>query len=46
MGESTYANEDRDDHITVESMARDLLILLQSLGWKELAICGFSMGGE
>jgi pimeloyl-ACP methyl ester carboxylesterase len=43
MGDSTYSD---NDDITIESMARDLLFLLNSLGWNELAICGFSMGGE
>ncbi|KDQ61139.1 hypothetical protein JAAARDRAFT_32143 [Jaapia argillacea MUCL 33604] len=45
IGDSTYSTEAKDDEITAESMARDLLLLLQHIGWKELAICGFSMGG-
>jgi len=45
IGDSTYSNEDRNDDITIESMARDLLFLINSLGWRDLAICGFSMGG-
>lgn len=32
--------------ITIESAARDILDLIQSLGWNEVALCGFSMGGE
>lgn len=27
-------------------MARDLLAVISCLKWKELALCGFSMGGE
>lgn len=42
MGDSVLAP---NDHITIESLARDLLFLLESLRWKELAICGYSMGG-
>ncbi|KZP21122.1 alpha/beta-hydrolase [Athelia psychrophila] len=45
MGESTYSTADKNDDITTESMARDLVFLVQYLGWKELTICGFSMGG-
>ncbi|KAJ7154300.1 Alpha/Beta hydrolase protein, partial [Mycena filopes] len=30
---------------TMELLARDLLFLLEHLKWKELALCGFSMGG-
>lgn len=46
MGESTYANTvDKDDEITIESMARDLIYLLDNLKWKEYIILGFSMGG-
>jgi len=45
IGDSTFSTSARDDEITVESLARDLLYLITSLGWKEIAICGFSMGG-
>jgi len=45
MGDSTYSSSAKDDEITVESMARDLLCLLTSLGWKEVDLCGYSMGG-
>jgi len=45
MGDSSYSTSARDDEVTIESLARDLLYLLISLGWKEIAICGFSMGG-
>ncbi|KAJ7633045.1 Alpha/Beta hydrolase protein [Roridomyces roridus] len=43
MGESKLAT--RDDEISIEGLARDLLFVLERLGWKEIAICGFSMGG-
>ncbi|EGN95849.1 hypothetical protein SERLA73DRAFT_187076 [Serpula lacrymans var. lacrymans S7.3] len=42
MGDSTY---EENDSFTIESLARDLLFLLQFIGWNELAICGHSMGG-
>ncbi|KAJ7024282.1 Alpha/Beta hydrolase protein [Mycena alexandri] len=42
MGDSKLAS---DENLTMELLARDLLFLLQHLKWKELAICGFSMGG-
>ncbi|KAH7929669.1 alpha/beta-hydrolase [Leucogyrophana mollusca] len=42
MGDSTRR---KDDPFTIETLARDLYHLLQSLGWKELALCGHSMGG-
>ncbi|KAG7092932.1 hypothetical protein E1B28_009237 [Marasmius oreades] len=45
MGDSTYSTPERNDEITVESLARDLLTILTSLRWQELALCGFSMGG-
>ncbi|KAF9261425.1 alpha/beta-hydrolase [Marasmius fiardii PR-910] len=45
MGDSTYSTPARNDDMTVESLARDLLAILTSLRWQELAICGFSMGG-
>ncbi|KAF8077746.1 Alpha/Beta hydrolase protein [Lyophyllum atratum] len=42
MGNSTLAgNED----ITIEMLARDLLFLLTTLRWKDISICGYSMGG-
>ncbi|KAF9014034.1 Alpha/Beta hydrolase protein [Cyathus striatus] len=31
--------------VTIESYARDLAFLLQHLGWKNITLCGFSMGG-
>ncbi|KAF7295577.1 Hydrolase-4 domain-containing protein [Mycena indigotica] len=43
IGDSELA--DRDEKHTIELLARDLLLLLEHLGWKELSICGFSMGG-
>ncbi|KAF9041823.1 alpha/beta-hydrolase [Hymenopellis radicata] len=48
IGDSTFASSDlsaASDQLTIESMACDLLHLLQHLEWKEIAICGFSMGG-
>ncbi|KAF8205665.1 Alpha/Beta hydrolase protein [Mycena galopus ATCC 62051] len=42
MGDSKLAG---DEPFTIELLARDLLFLLAHLGWKELSICGFSMGG-
>ncbi|KAJ6531199.1 Alpha/Beta hydrolase protein [Mycena capillaripes] len=42
MGDSKLAN---DEKFTIEDLARDLLFLLEYLQWKELSICGFSMGG-
>jgi len=42
MGDSVLAN---DEQFTIELLARDLLFLLEYLRWKELSICGFSMGG-
>jgi len=34
-----------DEEITIELLARDLLFLLEHLGWEEIALCGHSMGG-
>lgn len=34
-----------DEEISIESLARDLLALLVHLNWKEVALCGYSMGG-
>ncbi|KAL0067101.1 hypothetical protein AAF712_005888 [Marasmius tenuissimus] len=45
MGDSTYSTPHRNDEITVESLARDLLAVLTPLRWDKVAICGFSMGG-
>lgn len=45
MGDSTRLPGE-DNEMTTESLARDLVDLLAFLEWKELAICGFSMGGE
>ncbi|THV07808.1 alpha/beta-hydrolase [Dendrothele bispora CBS 962.96] len=44
MGESTCPPSTIED-ISIETMARDLLQLLIHLGWKDVAICGWSMGG-
>lgn len=43
MGDSRLAPDVED--LTIESLARDLLFLLEHLQWKELSLCGFSMGG-
>lgn len=43
MGNSTLSG---DEELTIELMARDLLFLLKKLGWKEVALCGYSMGGS
>ncbi|KAH7914006.1 Alpha/Beta hydrolase protein [Hygrophoropsis aurantiaca] len=42
MGDSSCR---KDDLFAIETLARDLYHLLQSLGWKKLALCGHSMGG-
>ncbi|KAG6867820.1 hypothetical protein C0993_010675 [Termitomyces sp. T159_Od127] len=44
MGDSQLS-PGKDEKITVESLARDLLALLTHLQWKDLSLCGFSMGG-
>ncbi len=43
MGDSSYRS---DDEITIEVLSRDLLFLIESLRWKDVSICGFSMGGR
>lgn len=43
MGDSKLAGQ--DDEITIELLALDLVSLIEYLQWKEVAICGFSMGG-
>ncbi|KAG1877654.1 Alpha/Beta hydrolase protein [Suillus subalutaceus] len=35
----------KDDPFTIETLARDLLSLIQHLQWSEVALCGHSMGG-
>ncbi|KAK0496838.1 Alpha/Beta hydrolase protein [Armillaria luteobubalina] len=42
MGDSSYRS---GDEITIEILSRDLLFLIESLRWKDVSICGFSMGG-
>ncbi|KAL0946569.1 hypothetical protein HGRIS_012772 [Hohenbuehelia grisea] len=39
MGDSTYSTPEMNDVITIESMARDLVMLLEFLGWKEVILC-------
>jgi pimeloyl-ACP methyl ester carboxylesterase len=46
MGDSTYATEVCDEPVTIESMARDLRHLIIHLGWKRVALLGYSMGGK
>lgn len=36
----------KDDPFTIETLARDLLSLIQHLQWSEVALCGHSMGGR
>lgn len=45
IGQSKYSSVNKGGDITIESMARDLLELIHWLGWKEIILCGFSMGG-
>ncbi|KAG0694325.1 Alpha/Beta hydrolase protein [Suillus ampliporus] len=35
----------KDDRFTIDTLARDLLSLIQHLQWSEVALCGHSMGG-
>ncbi|KAF8163516.1 Alpha/Beta hydrolase protein [Crassisporium funariophilum] len=42
---SSSLSPGRDEEISIELYARDLLALLTHLRWKEVALCGFSMGG-
>ncbi|KAF5349452.1 hypothetical protein D9757_012427 [Collybiopsis confluens] len=44
IGDST-CSPSAVEEITIESMALDLLALLTYLKWKEIVICGWSMGG-
>ncbi|KAJ7578453.1 hypothetical protein C8J56DRAFT_348606 [Mycena floridula] len=44
IGDSTFSSPQKDDEITIESMARDMLQLLQSLRWPSISICGFFNG--
>jgi len=44
IGDSTLTPAG-DEQITIELLARDLVELLAHLKWKEVALCGFSMGG-
>lgn len=45
IGDSTWSTEG-DEELTIELLARDLLALLASLGWKKVSILGYSMGGS
>ncbi|KIJ55838.1 hypothetical protein M422DRAFT_151571 [Sphaerobolus stellatus SS14] len=46
IGESTEATPNQTDRITLEVMAKDLVALVKGLGWSEVDILGFSMGGS
>ncbi|TCD70933.1 hypothetical protein EIP91_000839 [Steccherinum ochraceum] len=45
IGNSTYSTAQKNDIITIESLARDLVDLIKGLRWSEIILCGFSMGG-
>ncbi|KII89084.1 hypothetical protein PLICRDRAFT_40727 [Plicaturopsis crispa FD-325 SS-3] len=45
IGDSAYSTPSGDDEISLESLAKDLVFLIASLKWEEVAICGWSMGG-
>ncbi|THV07781.1 alpha/beta-hydrolase [Dendrothele bispora CBS 962.96] len=44
MGESTCSDAAIED-ISIETLARDLLSLITHLGWSDIALCGWSLGG-
>ncbi|TFK42369.1 Alpha/Beta hydrolase protein [Crucibulum laeve] len=44
MGNSSLTPSGEED-MTIELLARDLLFLLAHLKWKEVSLCGYSMGG-
>jgi len=44
-GDSKFSTADGVNEITLESMARDLYAVVTRLKWKEVTLCGFSMGG-
>jgi len=45
MGDSTLGSVGEGE-MSIESLARDLVELLAHIGWSEVAILGYSMGGE
>jgi len=45
IGDSQYSTAERNDEITIKSMAMDLLFLIAWLDWKEVSLCGYSLGG-
>jgi pimeloyl-ACP methyl ester carboxylesterase len=45
IGDS-IASEHAVQSISIEVLARDLLALITHLGWKDVNLCGWSMGGE
>ena len=45
IGDSTYSTPERNDQITMEIMARDAVALIEHIGWENVDILGFSMGG-
>ncbi|KAG6814596.1 hypothetical protein H0H92_000125 [Tricholoma furcatifolium] len=44
MGDSRLTPT-KDEEITIECLALDLLSLILHLQWKDISLCGFSMGG-
>ena len=46
IGLSTYSTAQRNDVISIESMAHDLMDLIKAQQWPNVILCGFSMGGE
>ena len=44
MGDSTCPDSAVEE-ISIETMARDLLALIVHLGWRDVALCGWSLGG-
>ncbi|KAJ7633046.1 Alpha/Beta hydrolase protein [Roridomyces roridus] len=45
IGDSKSPPDVTDDEFTMETLARDLVFLISHLGWQEVAILGYSMGG-
>ncbi|GJJ10893.1 hypothetical protein Clacol_005121 [Clathrus columnatus] len=45
IGSSTYSTPANDDKLTIESLSRDIVALIESFGWKDVDILGLSMGG-
>ncbi|KAI0791723.1 Alpha/Beta hydrolase protein [Abortiporus biennis] len=45
IGQSTYSTPENNDRLTVETMARDLVALISGIGFEEIGVCGYSLGG-